>query len=604
VADHSTTVSEHTAPKSFGDPLRLAWRKSYLGLTIIGIFSVFINLLKLTIPLYVLQILDRVVASRSIETLVMLTAITVTAIFCAVLLEIIRRRMFIHWGSWIEFRFGPTLFTAGLKTVTGQTPTTSKLIRDIGTVRSFVSGTGLIAWLDAIWAPLFIVCTYLISPILGYIVFIACLLALILGVLNEYITRDSREATYKARQGDRDWIDSAERNQETVESLNMAMNFADRWSSNAFTKLDQGMRGQNFHLYFAAAMILIARFLRVAVFGVGIWLVINQSLTLGSVIAVNVLGRIAYSLVQNAMLRWREVVTAKRAYSRIKSSLHKLSETRVSLPIALNDVALTIENVRYRYPGKASSILRNISLVLNPGELLVVVGPSASGKTTFSRLAAGLLPPRDGNVRLGDVDVFRLQQRSQCNEIGKLSQDITLFPGTVRENIARMSDGEMDRVIQAAKYAGIHDTIIDLPAGYDTEIGENEPLLSFGQRKGLALARAFYGEPLLVVLDEPIPHLDNQAHSKLLNGIRELNKKGTIIILTTQSNSLCKYADKVLVLDDFKHHLLKTQKDILLFHKEGEIKGPNQRKRDNRKNKKLSSVTTSHRHDDNKQRSA
>jgi ABC-type protease/lipase transport system fused ATPase/permease subunit len=215
---------------------------------------------------------------------------------------------------------------------------------------------------------------------------------------------------------------------------------------------------------------------------------------------------------------------------------------------------------------------------LNPGDLLIVVGSCATGKTTFARLAAGLLVPRDGKVQLGNVDVFRLQQRNQCNEIGNLSQEVTLFQGTVRENIARMSAGEMDLIIQAAKYAGIHNTIINLPEGYDTEITEKEPLLSYGQRKGIALARAFYGEPLLVVLDEPMPHLDQQARSDLLGGIKRLNENGTIIVLTTQSDELCKYADKLLVLDKYKNHLLQTQKEIRLFCKEGGISNASQRK--------------------------
>jgi ABC-type protease/lipase transport system fused ATPase/permease subunit len=383
----------------------------------------------------------------------------------------------------------------------------------------------------------------------------------------------------------------------------MSSNFAERWSSTAFTKLDESMRGITLHLYFSSAMSILARFLRVAVLGVGVWLVINQAITLGAVIAANVLGRISYSLVQNAMLRWREVVTAKRAYLRIKSSLTNRTLSTISLPDDMRRVSLTISNLRYRYPGNTSSIFRNLNLVLNPGELLFVVGSSASGKTTFARLVTGLLTPRDGNVRLGEVDLFRLQQRTQTHEVGKLPQDVILFHGTVRENIARMSEGQMDMVIQAAKFAGVHEAIIDLPAGYDTVIQENEPLLSFGQRKGVALARAFYGQPQLIVLDEPIPHLDHQARSDLLKGMRRMNQVGSIIVLTTQSISLCKYADKVLVLDGIRHRVLQSPDEILSYQKERLLSHSDQRK-GNIRGTIIGSMETSNGNKGSKQRSA
>jgi ABC-type protease/lipase transport system fused ATPase/permease subunit len=520
----------------------------------------------------------------------MLTTITVAAIICAVILEVIRRRMFMHWGSWIERSFGPTLFAHCLKNESGQFPSVSKATRDIGTIRSFVSGSALIAWLDAIWAPLFIGCVYLISPILGYIVLVASLLALGLGVLNEFLTREIREASYIARKDSRDLIASAEQNQETVESLNMASNFAEHWSSSTFTKLDESLRGRKIHIYFAALMRLIARFLRVSVLAVGIWLVIEQSLSLGAVIAANVLARIAYSLVQNAMLRWQDLVTAKRAYLKIKSALDKRHAANISMPVVFKNTPCIINDVRYRHPRKPSSIFRKLNIALNPGDILFVVGPSGSGKTTFSKLVSGLLSPRDGSIKLGEVDVYRLQQRAQTLEIGKLPQHITLFPGTVRQNIARMSEGDIGSVIEAAKIAGIHETIIDLPDGYDTEIEDNDPILSHGHRKSIALARAFYEQPQLIVLDEPIPHLDYQLRSGLFNGLKRLKEKGAIIVLTTQSKRFCNLADKVLVLDGPKHHLLQSSDKILLFQKQGIFNEQEKRTRNRKKNIDIASA--------------
>ncbi len=544
------------------DVLRSAWRKSYAGLAAVGVFSVFINILRLATPLYVLQLLDRVVASRSHETLVMLTVITLVAIVTGVLLEVVRRRMFMHWGSWIERSFGPKLFTVGLHKDSGQEQSSSKMLRDVATVRSFVSGYGLIAWLDIVWAPVFIGCVFLISPPLAYIVIIAALITLVLGTANELITRDSRDATYKARKDDREWISSAERHRETVGSLNMAANLAERWSRSAFARLDEGMRTRTLNIYFEAAMRFVGRCLRISVLGVGLWLAIDQDLTLGAVVAANVLGRTAYSLVEKAMLKWREMMTTKKAYGRIKNLLDTDARRQVSVPKTDAPVPLFIEKVSYRYPNQASSVFRGIDVTVKPGEVLCLIGQSAVGKTTFSRLVSGLLSPRSGKIRLGDVDVSRLQQRSARRDIGHLPQDVTLFQGTVRENIARMAEGNIRRVIRAAKRAGVHETILKLPEGYDTEISENEPLLSAGQRKGIAIARAYYGSPPLIVLDEPTPHLDEAARLALYTAILRWKRKRSIVVLTTQSLALSRIADKVIVFKGSKFDVLRTREEI------------------------------------------
>ena len=542
--------------------LRSAWRKSYAGLAAIGVFSIFINVLKLAGPLYVLQILDRVISSRSHETLIMLTIVTLLAVVSAVSLEAVRRRMFMQWGTWIERNFGPRLFSRGLKQDSGQEASSSRMLREVATVRSFVSGSGLIAWLDIIWAPVFAGLVFLISPPLAYIVITATLITLILGTLNELITRDSRDAANQARKDDRDWVATAERHRETVGSMNMAANLAERWSRSASTRLDEGMRTQAINVYFAAAMSLVGRCSRIAILCVGLWLVIEQSLTLGTVIAANVLGRTAYSLVERAMLKWREMINAKRSYQRIKTFLAKDITRQVSLPRTKERVPLIIEKVSYRYPNQPSPVFRGIEVTIEPGEVLCVIGQSAIGKTTFSRLVSGLVSPRSGKIRLGDVDVSRLQQHSTRRDIGHLPQDVTLFQGTVRVNIARMGEGNIRRVIRAAKLAGIHDTILKLPQGYDTEIVENEPLLSGGQRKGIALARAFYGAPPLIVMDEPTPHLDEMARSALSSAISRLKRNGTIVVFTTQSSDLIGVADKVILLKGTKVEVLRTREEV------------------------------------------
>lgn len=547
--------------------LKTMWRKSYPGLAAIGVFTVFFNILRLATALYALNVFDRVVASRSVETLVMLTIAVLIAVFVGALLGVIRRVMLLRWGGWIEGFLGPSLFEIGFAKA-GESPSLASLLRDVGRIRGFVSGTGLVAWLDVFWAPIFAVIVFLISPAMGWIVAIASVIVLILGVLMEISTRESRDATFVARSDDERWVASAERHRETIGSLAMGSSFADQWFRSASERLDESERSRRIGIYYLGGMRFVRRCLRIAVLGVGCWLVIGGSMTVGAVIASYYLGRISFSLVQDAMLKWREMINARRSYRRICAALRDHEGLRVSSEGNRMPVPLVFDRVSFRYPRQSNSIFRGINIVVKPGEALYVIGPSAVGKTTFARLAAGVTTPKSGQsvagqVRLGDVSVHRLVQAGERCYVGYLPQHIQLFDGTIRENIARMRMGDMGLVVEAAKLAGIHEAIVRLPEGYDTVITEDEPLLSTGQRKGVALARAFYGWPSLIVLDEPEPHLDRQQRTFLNTAIKTLKSQGAILVVTSQlrlpSPSI---ADKVLLLEPGKATLLEGPEEI------------------------------------------
>ncbi|MGI9433873.1 MAG: type I secretion system permease/ATPase [Geminicoccaceae bacterium] len=549
--------------KAAPNAMKLAWRQSRGGLVIIGIFSIFTNLLRLVTPIYVLQILDRIPASRSVETLVMLTVITVCAIFTGFLLEIMRRRMLLHWGSWIERQFGPKLVHAGLSTEAQERDLTpSKTLRDLATVRSFVSGQALPAWLDVVWAPVFIIVAYLINPLLAAIAFGGLLCVLILGILQEVLTRSSRQVTRQALLDSKEWVATAERNSETVGPLRMAGNVTKRWSEAAFERQDEGLRSKKIMISMNAAIRLMGRLLRISILAVGLWLVIGDVLTLGGVIAAGFLGRMAFQAVQRAMLKWREWRLAHAAYIRLRTALSLVGTSEVSMLDHSMPAPLLIEDLGYRYPNQAASVLKRIGVIMEPGKVLCVIGPSASGKTTFSRLAIGMLRPRYGSIRLGQLDVWRLSQEGQGAYAGYLPQDIRLFRGTVRENIAHMATGDFSQVVEAAKLAGAHDIILKLPLGYDTEISEDEPLLSAGQRKAVALARTFYGWPQLIVMDEPEPHLDRSARRVLTRALKTCASQGSIVIVTSQSRSLTKVADKVILLGGDKIEIIESRDEI------------------------------------------
>jgi ABC-type protease/lipase transport system fused ATPase/permease subunit len=383
-----------------------------------------------------------------------------------------------------------------------------------------------------------------------------------LGTANEFYTRDSRNATLKAGRANMAWLSITERDPETVGSLNQLNGLTDLWSKDAANRAREGNRTRITNLNFTAALQLVGRFVRIGVFGVGIWLVIQNSLTIGAVIAANILGRMAYALVSGAMQKWRQLVLANRAYNQIKSNLRRVTVEQVSIPGKFTSPSLEIDDVAYRYPEQASSVFRRISVNLKPGELLCLLGPSASGKTTFCRLASGFLQARSGKILLGSVDIHHLQHNSDIREIGYFPQEYSLFQGTIRENIAGMPDNSMYKVVKAAQLVGIHDAIIKLPKGYDTEIVDKEPMLSAGQRKAIAIARTFYGFPSLVVLDEPFAHLDSELQISLVLGLNKMRSKGGLVVMSTQDMPLARIADKALILENGKHRLLSTREEL------------------------------------------
>jgi PrtD family type I secretion system ABC transporter len=552
------------------DVVGAVWRKSYAGLAAFFVFSVFINVVEFTAPLYVLQVLDRVLSSKSGPTLVMLSIIAVLAILAGALLKIVRRLMMAHWGSWIYSGFGPYLFEIGLQR-TGRTyskaaeATSSRyLLNDLNAIRSFISGSSLIAWADLIWAPIFTAGVYLISPSIALIVVMCQVATIVLVVINERAVEP--EEGREDIPDDRHWLASAEQNRDTVAPLGMSGNLADVWSKRTNERLAERRRVLTINVWFAEGMRFTTRMLRISIIGYGIWLVINDVMTVGAVIAAAYLGRMAYSLVDNAFSRLGELRYVMYAYARIRRVVRQ--EKSIAAPSLEGDLqaSLILEDVSFRYAGEGASTFRNINVEVAPGEALYVIGPTAAGKTTFSRVATGLLKPRSGYVRLGDINVHSLIQARETCRVGYLPQSIHLFTGTIRENIARMNKGDFGLVVEAAKLAGIHDFILQFPDGYDTVISEDDPVLSAGRKKQIAIARAFYGWPSLIVLDEPEPHLDRSGRNSLNSAIRRLKAQGVILIVTTQSMTKARrFADKVILLEDARPNLITARDEIELL---------------------------------------
>jgi PrtD family type I secretion system ABC transporter len=523
--------------------------------------SFFINVMKLAIPIYIFQLLDRVIASRSVETLLMLTVMTVCAVITAAVAEIVRRWMLMRWGGWIERRFGRRLLLMSLQNETRRRPSAS--LRDLGTLRQFVSGSAATAWLDVIWAPAFLLVVYLIHPLIALILVAGVLVMAALGTLSELVTRSARSAATKATEDRGDWLATAERRSETIGSLKIAGNLADRWDRSSSERITESLSTRWYSLTSAETLRFVENLIRIGSYGVGVWLVLKGELSVGGGIAAALLARMASSTARHAMASWQKLASARLAYLRINL---QLADGSATLPPVLDPLAappLTIEDLGHRYAHQENSLFRNLDLTLQPGEVLSVIGPSGSGKSTLTRILVGYLRPRSGVVRLGDADIIRYAPEDLSGYIGYLQQEVQLFRGTIGENIARLGREDFEQTVEAAKLAGIHEVITRLPLGYETRIEGEGDTLSAGERKRIGLARALYGRPRLIVLDEPAANLDEAFCDALKRAIIACKCWGAIAVVASHSDTFADVADKVVLLDHSgRTRIYETPKEV------------------------------------------
>lgn len=526
--------------------MRDAWRRSRTGLTVVVLLTAFLNALKLTLPLYIFQLLDRVIASRSVDTLVLLTAITILAVLAGSLAELVRRSMLGHWASWIEQDFGKKLFLGSLDRRRARAP--GKALDDLGTASGFVSGPGLTSWLDAMWAPAFLLIVYLIHPLLSAIVLTGMLAMLGLGVLNEILTRPMRAEMRRERRRSESWLSAATQQLETVAGLNLGGRLVDRWHASESKRGVERRLSRTTAAAIGEAMRFAEAMQRIACYGCGVWLAIEGALTTGGIIAGAVLGRIGTSAVRRAMANWRTLVLAHRSYRRTKRRLE--TSRRASSAVRDPDATLSLhlDQLAFTHNAWSRPLFRQLELRLQPGGLLCVVGPSGSGKTTLARLIAGVAEPTMGTVRLGGLDITRYAPTERQALLGYMPQSIGLINGTIAENIASLRPLDARSLVEAARLAGIHHVIEGLPEGYETHITAQNGPLSGGELRRLALARALYGKPPLIVLDEPETNLDPDLVAHLARSIAILCANGSAVVVTSQLLALSTTATTTIVL--------------------------------------------------------
>ena len=528
--------------------LREAFTACRGGFYAVGLFSLFINLLMLVTPLYMLQLFDRVLSSRSTDTLMVLTIIAVLALLTMAGLMVVRGRILVWIGTWIDQRIGGSVLAAGIEgTVIGQEPSVQGL-RDVSTVRTFLTGAGIFPLMDAPWSPIFIVIVFFLHPLLGWVSLIGAGILFALALVNELATRKLLARSSASSIHSLQQAESAVHNADVIRAMGMAPNLIQRWQRQNSETIALQARASNRSGAITSASKFFRLLLQIAMLGTGAWLVLQGEVTPGVMIAGSILMARALAPVEQAIGTWRSAVAARDAYKRVKHLLAGMPANPTTMPLPAPSGNISIEGLAYVHPGASDPVLRGITFELKTGESLGLIGPSASGKTTLARLLVGNLTPRAGHARLDGLDVAEWDSVDKGQYIGYLPQDVELFSGTVRENIARMGEGDSDDIIAAAKLAGVHDLIMRLAKGYESEIGEGGAALSGGERQRIALARALYGDARLVVLDEPNASLDSEGEAALVDALKSLSKNNVTMVVIAHRPNILRYMDKVLVL--------------------------------------------------------
>ncbi len=545
------------------NPLKIALEKCRAAFKITFVFAFIINLLMLVTPLYSLQVLDRVIGSGNIETLLMLSIIIAFIYFIHTLLQIARSFTLIKVGEWLDNTLSPVLFGHSISaSATKVDPASSQMLRDFQTLKTFLTSTGINTLFDAPWSIVYIIIIFLIHPYIGYITIAGAVIIVGFAFFNAIATNktlnEATEYSIKAM----GQAEIANRNAEAVEAMGMIKNVKRNWAK--FN--EASLAKQSVASYRNGVISNFSRFIRnvmqMAVTGMGAYVVVKsngQDMTTGGMIASSIIVGKALAPFDNAIGMWKSISSTMKSYKNINESFAKHTERDQAMPIPHVDGHLAVENVYYSSPVPSGRpippmpkhILKGISFAIQPGEILAIVGPSAAGKSTLAKLIVGVWAASSGSVRLDGGDVYTWNRENFGEHVGYLPQGIELFSGSIKDNIARMSDQlNPEKVIEAAKMCGAHEMILRFQDGYDSDIGSGGSNLSGGQRQRIGLARAFYGTPKLVVLDEPNANLDEAGELALAGALAEARKKKITVIVISHRPSVLSEVDKIMVIQD------------------------------------------------------
>ena len=529
--------------------LRDTFRRCRPALLFAILFSSVINLLMLVPPLYMMQVYDRVLSSRSEATLVALTVLTLGAFVAVGLLEVTRSRILVRVSARLDTLLSPLIFDAVFRNhVRTMGGARTQPLNDVATVRQFAAGQGLFAFFDIPWAPIFLLLLFLLHPLLGLLSLGGGVILVILAFATERTTRTRLADATRNSVAAANFAETSLRNGDAMTAMGMLEAIKTRW----MRRHNESLRLQSGASDWAGILINSTKVVRIALqslmLGAGALLAIEGKISPGLMIAASIIGAKSLAPVEALIGNWNQVVAAQLAWRRLRALLDTVAvePDRMALPTPKGQ--LSVSAIVVAPPGAAAAVLKGVSFDLQPGEALGILGPSGSGKSTLARVITGVWPAASGTVRIDGAELSQWSRDALGPHMGYLPQDVDLFDGTVAENIARLGPVDPEAVVEAAQRAGIHDLILSLPQGYDTPIGESGNRLSGGQRQRVGIARALYGTPALCIFDEPNSNLDEAGEGHLIQALLHLRETKRTAIIIAHKPSILNHVDKIMIL--------------------------------------------------------
>ncbi|MEM8686608.1 MAG: type I secretion system permease/ATPase [Pseudomonadota bacterium] len=545
--------------------LNSALRQSRVGLVGTAVFSMFINLLMLAGPIYMLQVYDRVLPSKSIETLVALSLLLIGLFIISGCLELVRVRLLSRAGSRLEARVAPAVFDASVrKRIASTNDDGADPLADLSSIRDFLAGNGLPAFFDLPWVPIYLVILALLHPVLGLLGSGGAVFLFGLAWINNQLTQAPTAKYAETINLGHVLAKAGQSNAEVLRAMGMAHSVRRLWLSihrkaDAF-KTKATDRSGAFSVVSKTSRLA----LQSAALGIGAALVVADQLSAGAMIAGTIILGRGLAPIDQSIAHWRGLIAAKASFARLELLLSAYPEAAVKLSQGRVSKSVSVERVYAGPPGAQKAIVSGIDFSLRAGDALAILGPSASGKSTLAKLLAGIWLPQSGKVRLDAAALDQFNNEELGNQIGYLPQEVELFEGTLAQNIARFQTDATDmEIIAAAESAGVHEMILQLPDGYETNIGKAGRRLSGGQRQRIGLARALFREPFLVILDEPNANLDANGDMALMGAISSIKTRGGVVIVITHRPGFVDGVDFALVLDGGRQRTFGPVADVL-----------------------------------------
>lgn len=523
-------------------------RRTFIG---VAALSAVTNLLMLTGPLFMMQVYDRVLASRSVPTLVAVSVLALGLYLFLGLLEILRARVLTQVGQRLEEQLGGPTFDAVLKLPLRMSKTEAifQPLRDLDQIRQFMGGQGPIAICDMPWLPVYLALLFLFHAYLGWLAVAGAIFLIALTLISEVVLRAPMLRLAQLASSRTEFIEAGRRNAEALRAMGMTGAYSAKWRVANTHYVEVQRRTSDATTSFGAISKIFRLALQSAVLALGAWLAIYQLASPGAMIAASILTSRALAPIEQAIGQWRGFVNARQARRRLEEILGTFAEGREPMPLPAPKRTLDVSGLAVLAPGTTAPLVRDISFALSAGQGLGIIGPSGSGKSTLARALVGIWPPARGTIRLDGAELDNWDAEALGASIGYLPQGVDLFDGTIAENISRFADNASPAaIIKAATHAGVNELVLSMPDGYDTRIGAAGAILSAGQRQRIGLARALYGEPFLIVLDEPNASLDAEGEAGLTSAIIASRQAGSIVVVIAHRPNALAAVDQVLVM--------------------------------------------------------